>query len=232
MVFYRTEMENIILQTVVASVAGVLALASPTPPSATLRSQTEVKKPEKVVHVVQKGDSLSSLATKYFDNKDYWTNIWNDNPEIKNPNLIEENDKIVIEQKEKEEIEKLKPELNERMQPRLIAHVQATVVSSEAKVEAQTAPLPPTSGPLSDAQISFLGQCESGLTANRNSGNGFYGAFQFTIGTWNSMGTGYERADLAPLEVQVDAVQRLVSRSSIFGQFPACSRRMQALGIL
>ena len=169
-------MENIILQTVVASVAGVLALASPTPPSATLRSQTEVKKPEKVVHVVQKGDSLSSLATKYFDNKDYWTNIWNDNPEIKNPNLIEVNDKIVIEQKEKEEIEKLKPELNERMQPRLIAHVQATVVSSEAKVEAQTAPLPPTSGPLSDAQISFLGQCESGLTTNRNSGKNIISA--------------------------------------------------------
>ena len=223
-------MENIILQTVVASVAGVLALASPTPPSATLRSQTEVKKPEKVVHVVQKGDSLSSLATKYFDNKDYWTNIWNDNPEIKNPNLIEVNDKIIIEQKEKEDLEKIKPELKNRLQAKL--NVQATVASSEAKVEAQTAPLPPTSGPLSDAQISFLGQCESGLTANRNSGNGFYGAFQFTIGTWNSMGTGYERADLAPLEVQVDAVQRLVSRSSIFGQFPACSRRMQALGIL
>ena len=230
MVFYRTEMENIILQTVVASVAGVLALASPTPPSATLRSQTEVKKPEKVVHVVQKGDSLSSLATKYFDNKDYWTNIWNDNPEIKNPNLIEVNDKIIIEQKEKEDLEKIKPELKNRLQAKL--NVQATVASSEAKVEAQTAPLPPTSRPLSDAQISFLGQCESGLTTNRNSGNGFYGAFQFTIGTWNSMGTGYERADLAPIEVQINAVQRLVARSNIFGQFPACSRRMQALGIL
>jgi len=46
------------------------------------------------------------------------------------------------------------------------------------------------------------------------------------------MGTGYERADLAPLEVQTEAVQRLVSRSNIYGQFPACSRRMQALGLL
>src|SRR3990167_6000636 len=223
-------MENIILQTVVASVAGVLALVSPTPPSATLRSQTEVKKPEKVVHVVQKGDSLSSLATKYFDNKDYWTNIWNDNPEIKNPNLIEENDKIIIEQKEKEDLEEIKPELRERLQTKL--NVQTNVASIEAKIETKAAPLPPVSGPLSDTQIAFLGQCESGMTASRNSGNGFYGAFQFTIGTWNSMGTGYERADLAPLEVQKDAVQRLLGRSSIFTQFPGCSSQMRSLGLI
>ena len=87
-------------------------------------------------------------------------------------------------------------------------------------------------GPLNDAQISFLGNCESGMTAGRNSGNGYFGAFQFSPGTWRSMGTGYERADLAPLEVQTEAVQRLVSRSNIYGQFPACSRRMQALGLL
>lgn len=65
-----------------------------------------------------------------------------------------------------------------------------------------------------------------------NTGNGFYGAFQFMQGTWNSMSTGYERADLAPLEVQIDAIQRLVARSSIFTQFPACSRKMRAAGIL
>ncbi len=87
-------------------------------------------------------------------------------------------------------------------------------------------------GPLSTAQINFLGNCESGMTATRNSGNGFYGAFQFTIGTWNSMSTGYARADLAPLDVQIDAVQRLLSRSSIFSQFPGCARQMQAQGLI
>lgn len=87
-------------------------------------------------------------------------------------------------------------------------------------------------GPLSEAQITFLGNCESGMTASRNSGNGYYGAFQFSPGTWNSMGTGYERADMAPLDVQKDAVQRLVSRSSIFSQFPGCSSQMRAAGLL
>jgi hypothetical protein len=46
------------------------------------------------------------------------------------------------------------------------------------------------------------------------------------------MGTGYARADLAPLDVQIDAVQRLLSRSSIYNQFPACARQMQARGLI
>lgn len=85
---------------------------------------------------------------------------------------------------------------------------------------------------LSDEAITFLGNCESGMTATRNSGNGYYGAFQFSISTWNSMGTGYERADLAPLEVQIEAVQRLVARSNIYGQFPACAQKMRSAGLI
>lgn len=89
-----------------------------------------------------------------------------------------------------------------------------------------------TGGPLSSTQINFLGNCESGMTANRNSGNGFYGAFQFTISTWNAMGTGYARADMAPLDVQIGAVQKLLSGSSIYSQFPGCARKMQAAGLI
>ena len=224
-------MENLFIQTAVASIAAITMFISPNQSLDQRIVEKTSDNPKKIVYVVKSGDSLSSLAEQYFGNKDYWTNIWNDNPEIKNPNLIEENDKIVINQTENKELKKLKPELNERLEVKLIA--QATsVASAEAKTEVKTTSLPSASGPLSDPQISFLGQCESGMTASRNSGNGFYGAFQFTVGTWNSMGTGYERADLAPIEVQIDAVQRLVSRSNIFGQFPACSRRMQALGLL
>lgn len=91
---------------------------------------------------------------------------------------------------------------------------------------------PTSNGPLSAAQIQFLGNCESGMTATRNSGNGYYGAFQFSAGTWTAMGTGYARADLAPLDVQIQAVQQLLSRSSIFSQFPGCANSMVAAGLL
>ncbi len=108
----------------------------------------------------------------------------------------------------------------------------AALAAKAAKVRVQTAAAIYVGGPLSDAAIQFLGNCESGMTANRNSGNGFYGAFQFSIGTWNSMATGYARADLAPLGVQIQAVQQLLSRSSIYSQFPGCARKMQAAGII
>jgi len=91
---------------------------------------------------------------------------------------------------------------------------------------------PTSKGPLTTAQIQFLGNCEAGMNPTRNSGNGYYGAFQFSIGTWNAMGTGYARADLAPLDVQIQAVQNLLSRSSIFGQFPGCANQMVAAGLL
>ena len=93
-------------------------------------------------------------------------------------------------------------------------------------------PQPEIPKSLSDEAIIFLGNCESGMTPTRNSGNGYYGAFQFSIGTWNSMETGYTRADLAPLEVQIDAVQRLVARSNIYGQFPACAQKMKSAGLI
>lgn len=85
---------------------------------------------------------------------------------------------------------------------------------------------------LTDEQIQVLGSCEAGMDPTKNTGNGYYGAFQFSISTWNSMNTGYERADLAPLDVQIDAVQRLLQRSSIYTQFPACARMMASRGII
>lgn len=92
-----------------------------------------------------------------------------------------------------------------------------------------------TGGPLSEAQITALGTCESGMTATRNSGNGFYGAFQFMPGTWRTVAPVEYRGVLphqAPLDAQKQAVQTLLSRSSIFTQFPGCAKKMRAQGII
>ncbi len=92
-----------------------------------------------------------------------------------------------------------------------------------------------TGGPLSDAQIQALGNCESGMTATRNSGNGFYGAFQFMPSTWRTVAPAPYNQGMpheAPLDAQKQAVQNLLSRSSIFTQFPGCANKMRAQGIL
>ena len=92
-----------------------------------------------------------------------------------------------------------------------------------------------TGGPLTEAQINALGSCESGMTATRNSGNGFYGAFQFMKSTWSSVAPAPYKSvtpDQAPLEAQKQAVQNLLSGSNIFNQFPGCAKKMRANGIL
>lgn len=119
----------------------------------------------------------------------------------------------------------------QREQARLaeIERVRALEAQKQANIaeQAKVVPNTPQIAPQSpDSFITALGQCESGNTANRNSGNGYYGAFQFSTGTWNSMGTGYARADLAPYEVQVAAVKKLLSRSSVRSQFPGCSAKL------
>lgn len=76
----------------------------------------------------------------------------------------------------------------------------------------------------SDA-FARLRQCESGGNYAANTGNGYHGAYQFSVSTWNSMGTGYARADLAPPAVQDNAAMQLQARAG-WGQWPACARKL------
>jgi hypothetical protein len=71
-----------------------------------------------------------------------------------------------------------------------------------------------------------LRHCESGGRYNVNTGNGFYGAYQFHPRTWRSLGySGLPHE--APPEVQDEAARRLQARSG-WGQWPVCSRRIGA----
>lgn len=114
--------------------------------------------------------------------------------------------------------------------------IQTVITQQPVKqVETVGAKFNYTGGPLSEAQINALGSCESGMTATRNSGNGFYGAFQFMPSTWRKVAPAPYNAVMpheAPLEAQKQAVQNLLSRSSIFTQFPGCAKKMRAQGII
>lgn len=215
-------------------------LSTPATPSGQVSETHETVRGEKAVEkkpapkkwVVEKGQTLSVIARKEYGQADYWKNIWNKNPWIENPNLVEEGWEITLLAQNPTEVAELKPELEEKLRKTSVRNLAKTPsIPKEASQtpEVITASLS-VSGPLTAEQITFLGNCESGMNASANTGNGYYGAFQFSQGTWSRMQTGYERADLAPLEVQIAAVQKLLSGSSIFGQFPACARRMQANG--
>lgn len=66
--------------------------------------------------------------------------------------------------------------------------------------------------------------CEAGGNYARNSGNGYYGAYQYDIGTWANY-RGYARADLAPPEIQ-DAKAREIANVRGFAPWPACASKL------
>jgi hypothetical protein len=71
-----------------------------------------------------------------------------------------------------------------------------------------------------------LRRCESGGHYDINTGNGFYGAYQFLPGTWRGLGfPGLPHQ--SPPEVQDEAARKLQARSG-WGQWPVCSRRIGA----
>lgn len=222
---------------IVAGALFLLTFISPTPTPPLQTSQ--IKQEEMTAYAVQKEDTLGSIAEKYYGSGDYWTNIWNINSWIENPNIIEKDWILNIKEKS-DKPEELKKELAEKFFQRQIASTPIIQAQTEANqpqptiiTQSDTKPIATgATGPLNDTQINFLGNCESGMSAGRNSGNGYYGAFQFSPRTWISMGTAYERADLAPLEVQIEATQRLLSRSSIYNQFPGCAAKMRSAGLL
>ncbi|HSK38652.1 MAG TPA: transglycosylase family protein [Arenibaculum sp.] len=84
-------------------------------------------------------------------------------------------------------------------------------------------PVRPRAVPTGDAWAR-LRQCESGGNYRINTGNGFYGAYQFHPRTWRGLGfPGLPHQ--APPEMQDEAARKLQARSG-WGQWPACSRRL------
>ncbi len=72
------------------------------------------------------------------------------------------------------------------------------------------------------SDFAKLRQCESGDNYRINTGNGFYGAYQFDRRTWN--GLGYPgRADQASPATQDEAARKLQSQRG-WSPWPACSR--------
>lgn len=201
--------------------------------------------PEKdfVGYVVEKPDSLAEIAIQTYGSEDHWTTIWNDNAWITDPEVVAKDAVLKIRTARSEVPSTLDSVLSERnrevlkqkneaylIQLRYLqAHaVQPTVVPIQAKPVAKShAP-----SAISDEAITYLGNCEAGMNPAKNTGNGYYGAFQFSQSTWRNMNTGYERADLAPIEVQKAAVQQLLQKSSIFNQFPGCANKMRSAGLI
>ena len=74
--------------------------------------------------------------------------------------------------------------------------------------------------PASADIYSSIRQCESGGNYSTNTGNGYYGAYQFSQSTWNGLGYSGLPSDASPATQDAAAAQ-LAARAG-FGQWPVC----------
>ena len=81
-----------------------------------------------------------------------------------------------------------------------------------------------TGSEVGDDVWAKLAQCESGGNPQTNTGNGFYGMYQFTLETWQSLGgTGYpHEADAA---TQTAMAKKLQAQAG-WGQWPGCADKL------
>jgi len=92
------------------------------------------------------------------------------------------------------------------------------------------APAPPSQPPSgamtarapAGGTLAAIRACESGGNYSTNTGNGFYGAYQFTLSTWSSVGGSGNPANASPAEQDMRAA-KLYAQSGP-GPWPVCGR--------
>lgn len=105
------------------------------------------------------------------------------------------------------------------------AEVTKQPVNEKVKVGTKARPAPDYGGV--DGVWAALARCECGGNPACNTGNGYYGMYQFSLPTWHSVG-GQGLPSEASAEEQTHRAQILQARSG-WGQWPACAR---SLGLL
>jgi len=105
--------------------------------------------------------------------------------------------------------------------------VQAAATTSSSSSSSSSSSAGTATGSAPAGVWASLAQCESGGNPATNTGNGFYGLYQFTLPTWRAMGGSGLPSDASAAE-QTQRAQALQAQSG-WGQWPACAR---SLGLL
>jgi hypothetical protein len=168
-----------------------------------------------VAHIVEKGDTLKSLADNYYGDEKYWVNLWNENPEIADPDKPQEELLIKLQVIGTEKVEKLTPELNKKLE-----EITAKSQTPPAFFSKPVYPIPLSSYEevykAAGAKYGVPWQILYGLhyteTGFRDGvifngqGSGAQGPMQFMPGTWRAYGVDGDSDGVADINKAVDAI--------------------------
>jgi LysM repeat protein len=187
---YKRLFVMVIALGVVAVMSGTAAAAEAAPEA----KPAEASKPPKTVEV-QSGDSLSLIAQAQA--LESWVPLWNANTGIEHPDMIYPGQQLVV------------PEgpTPERPLP--------TGVVVQSVAVAQPQPVKPTGAVRKAAPANYaagaggilarIRQKESGGNYAINTGNGYYGAYQFDLRTWHGVGGTGLPSEASPAEQDMRA---------------------------
>lgn len=196
--------------------AAVKAIATTVDKKATVLAQSgtlpDATTPESVEYVVQSGDMLAAIAETY---QTTYSRLFDANPHITNPDIINPGDAIRI------------PAADEQLVARALPVVEPTPTVSFRQSTSQGIAAPAV---VDGSVWDQLAQCEAGGNWSVNTGNGYYGGLQFNAGTWASNGGAQyaSSAHLATREQQI-AVAEKVRAGRGFAPWPACAAKLGLL---
>ena len=105
------------------------------------------------------------------------------------------------------------------------ARVLRAPVATIVKVGTATAPAAPASNYAGGSSAwDRIAACESGGNWAANTGNGYYGGLQFSLGTWQAYG-GSGRPDQNSREAQIAVAERVRAAEGGYGAWPVCGKR-------
>ncbi len=160
--------------------------------------------PEPKHYKVVSGDSLSSIADA--NTLSSWRELWNANTSITDPNLIYPDQDFVIPT----------GPTAERALPASVNPAPLDAASQAYKARRPVSYQPTkrivTNPSASQGDVfARIRARESGGNYATNTGNGYYGAYQYDNGTWGNY-HGYARAGLAPPSVQDEKAAETCAR--------------------
>lgn len=107
-----------------------------------------------------------------------------------------------------------------REERREAAEVAAAEAAAAEAAAAEAAPEPVSTDSTASSELSSIAECESGGDYTANTGNGFYGAYQFTPETWAGVGGSGLPSEASAAEQDMRA-QMLLEQSGT-SPWPVC----------
>lgn len=168
--------------------------------------------------VVRPGDTLHKIAKAHGTT---WPRLFYANTSINDPDLIYAGSTIRI------------PGKNEQLSKRPVPGAVARTAPVQQPVAQPVAPAPTPAPSYRPAAVPTapsggvwdrLAQCESGGNWHINTGNGYYGGLQFSLGSWQGVGgQGYPHQ--ASKAEQISRAKQLLAVQG-WGAWPACSAKL------